>query len=582
MALTDQKGASAPVGRCAFRLWELASRYRVAVVLVALMLTGLALRLWGIDRTDVVYGDEIPNVRIAMGFAATRSIVPVGGSIHPAGYPDVLLLTYGLYAVVGLVTGAFASLEDMAFTYLVDPHAFYVIARAISAVGGAAAIALTFRLGRRLADDRTGLVAAGIMTVAYLPVWFSHFALMESMVMLLATGAFLASLHALTSPTRRAFVLAGALGGFAMSTKYNGGFFILPMVAAHVLASRRAGMTWRQTLLGANLWLGLGVAVAAFLLLSPFWIVQFPERVASALSYFQIRSSGAWTGQTSSDIAALSLLQSFLEQEWAIGVVLLAGVVGALFRRKSEDILALAAILPLFLFVGALRSSALHYILPAYPLLVALGAVLLVRILPRPAWLAGSVAALLIIPTAGHVIADRIQGSAPDARVAAARWIEGNVPRGEKVALAFFWAGSCNPPILANGPEIWTLAKSDVDSGFMARLPASFPKRLDAYFAARPVYRVAFLEEFASPEEMRAAGVRYAAVSSCAYAPYVDQPPPPAGASWAEQYLKTHALYSTLLAPTPGVRTLAAFTPEQGYGGPEVRVLELSPGAGGR
>ncbi|MEK7874034.1 MAG: glycosyltransferase family 39 protein, partial [Chloroflexota bacterium] len=490
MEPTEKSGVFAPIRVGATGLWELASRYRVAVVLAALMLTGLALRLWGIDRTDVVFGDEIPNVRIAMGFAATRSIVPVGGSIHPAGYPDVLLLAYGLYALLGLVTGAFASLEDMAFTYLVDPHVFYVIARAISAVGGAAAIALTFRLGRRLADDRVGLIAAGVMTAAFLPVWFSHFALMESMVMLLATGAFMASLHALTSPTRRAFVLAGALGGFAMSTKYNGGFFILPMVAAHILASRRAGKTWRQTLLGANLWLGLGVAVAAFLLLSPFWIVQLPERVASALSYFQVRSSGAWTGQTSSDIAALSILRSLLEQEWAIGVVLLSGVVGALVRRKSEDILALAAILPLFLFVGALRSSALHYILPAYPLLAALGAAFLVRLFPRPVWAAGSLAALLIIPTAGHVIAGSVQGSAPDARIAAARWIEENVPRGEKVALAFFWAGSCNPPILANGPEIWTLAKSDVDSGFMARLPASFPKRLDAYFATRPVYRI--------------------------------------------------------------------------------------------
>ncbi len=572
----QDKPASVPRARGLSGVWSFVVRRRTPIAVGALTVAGLALRLWGIGHTDAVYGDEIPNVRIAMGFAATRSVVPVGGSIHPAGYPDVLLLAYGLYALLGLVTGAFASLEDMAFTYLVDPHAFYVIARAISAVGGAAAIALTFRLGRRLADDRTGLIAAGVMAAAYLPVWFSRLALMESMVMLLATGAFLASLHALTSPTRRAFVLAGALGGFAMSTKYNGGFFILPMVAAHIVASRRAGKTWRQTLLGANLWLGLGVAVAAFLLLSPFWIVQLPERVASALSFFEIRSSGAWVGQTSSDIAALSILRTLLEQEWAVGVVLLAGVVGALVRRRSEDILALAAVLPLFLFVGALRSSAVHYILPAYPLLAALGAAFLVRLFPRPAWAAGALAALLILPTAGHVIAVSVQGSAPDARVAAARWIEGNVPRGEKVAMAYFWAGSCNPPILANGPEIWTLAKSYADSGFIARLPAGFPKRLDAYFASRPVYRIAFLEEFGSPEEMRAAGIRYAAVSSCAYAPYVDQPPPPAGASWADQYLKTRALYSALLAPTPGVRTLATFTPEQGYGGPEVRVLELS------
>ncbi|MBI4307616.1 MAG: glycosyltransferase family 39 protein [Chloroflexi bacterium] len=553
-------------------------RHAVAIILAALTIVGLALRLWGIDQTDVVFGDEVPMVRIAMGFAATRSVIPVGGSIHPAGYPDVLLIAYGLYSVVGLLVGTFKSLEDVAFTYLVDPHAFYVIGRAIAAAEGAAVIYLTYRLGRRLANEKAGLIAAGVMTFAYVPFWFSHFALMESMLLLLSTGAFLASLHILTSPTRRMFAIAGALVGFAASTKYNGAPFILSLVAAHIIVSRREGKTWGRMPLGTNLWIGLGAALGGFLALSPFWVADFPNRVADALSYFQIRSSGAWIGQTSNDIALLSLVPQLIEREWTIGLLLLAGLGAALARRKESDILALAAVAPIFLMVGVMRSWSVHFLLPTYPVLAALGAAFLVRTLPRPAWLAGSVAVLVIAPAAANAIAADIQGLAEDTRVVARRWIETRIPPGEQVALAYFWVGSCNPPVLGNGPQIWTLAKTYADDTFMARLPPGISARLPGYFASRPVYRIVFLEGFASPAELRSAGVRYAVTSSCAYATYLDKPPPPQGASWSEQYTKVRGLYQALLAQTPDIRVMAEFTSAQGYKGPDIRVIDLSPG----
>jgi len=228
--------------------------------------------------------------------------------------------------------------------------------------------------------------------------------------------------------------------------------------------------------------------------------------------------------------------------------------------------------------LGATKAGALHYLLPVYPLLAALGTAFLVRTLSRPSWAAVLFAGLTILPTGAYVALTNIEDPGEDSRVVARRWVETHIPSNEQIGLAFFWSGSCNPPVLANGPQVWTIAKTYVDKSFMARLPAGLSQRLQSYFASRPVYRIVFLEEYSSPAELRAAGVRYTVVSSCAYAPYIDRPPPPEGATWSDRYTKVRGLYAALLAQTPDIRVLAEFTPAQGYKGPHIRVLDLSPG----
>jgi 4-amino-4-deoxy-L-arabinose transferase-like glycosyltransferase len=155
--------------------------------------------------------------------------------------------------------------------------AAYLAARALVAAFGVIGCAALYPLGRKLHSEAAGLLAAALMAVSLVAVETAHMFRPDVVLQALCTLALLA--FARLDGGRRAEVVAGALLGLSLATKFSGVFLLPSYVAARWLAP---GPRWRRMALG------LAAAALTFAVASPYAIVHardFVEGVQVQLRY---------------------------------------------------------------------------------------------------------------------------------------------------------------------------------------------------------------------------------------------------------------------------------------------------------
>jgi len=134
--------------------------------LAAVLAGGLALRLWGV-RQGLPY---VYNVDEATHFV-THAVQMFGGGLNPhyfANPPGFTYLLHGVFALwYGGGSAAQRALEG-------DPAGIFTLARVASALLGTIALWLLYLTGARLFSRPAGLLAAAILAVAFLPVFYAH------------------------------------------------------------------------------------------------------------------------------------------------------------------------------------------------------------------------------------------------------------------------------------------------------------------------------------------------------------------------------------------------------------------------
>ena len=205
----------------------------------------LGLRLWGV-------GSGLPwvyNVDEAQHFVPL-AVGMQGGNLDPGGYfanpPAFTYLLAGLFRLwLGGRTGR--------IYYSDHSTELWLIARVASGVLGTLAVWLLYLAGARLFDRRTGLLAAAVMAVAFLPVFYGKLALNDSPTLAPVCLALWGCAGILRRGRGRDFVVAGLGLGLAAATKYTGGIVVLPLLVAG--ASRicaPTGAPARRALAGAR------------------------------------------------------------------------------------------------------------------------------------------------------------------------------------------------------------------------------------------------------------------------------------------------------------------------------------------
>jgi mannosyltransferase len=191
---------------------------------------GLALRLFGLDSG--LWYDEIYSLVVTSRPPLREILTHYYGEIqHP------------LYSV--LVHGTVVALGESAWT-----------ARLPAVIFGVASIPLLFLLGRALASEREGLLAAALMTLSYHHVWFSQNARGYTALLcstLLCTWLFYRGMERSRWPLFLAYSVAAALGAYTHPTfafVIIGHFLLILVVAAQSL--RRGGNGWRSLALPAG------------------------------------------------------------------------------------------------------------------------------------------------------------------------------------------------------------------------------------------------------------------------------------------------------------------------------------------
>jgi 4-amino-4-deoxy-L-arabinose transferase-like glycosyltransferase len=400
-------------------------RNTTAIWLGGILLAALALRLWNLDHgLPFAY-----NADEAEHFVPRALDMAGGGSLDPGYYENPPALTY-LFALVYWIGGTADA---------------FLTARVVVALIGTLVVALTFFAGQRAFGPRTGLVAAALMAVAFLPVFYSKHALNDIVTLAPVTLGLIGALLVHQRGGWADYVLAGAAIGTATAVKYTAGAMLLTLAVAAGLRILRDRAELRKVLLGC---LAAGAAFVVLLaILNPYALLNFHE----ARRQIKGQSGQAAAGKLGQD-DVLGWIYYVGTLGWGLGWLPLAAAVGgavvAIRRDWRLALLLLAFPVFLYLFMGSQGRYFGRWLLPAYPVLCILagyGAVALATALKRPALLTALFgAALCAQGLLASVHVDRVLGR-EDTRAQALDWLRANVPDGGRIVVEPFvpadWAG---------------------------------------------------------------------------------------------------------------------------------------------
>ena len=341
----------------------------------------LILRLWGV-RQGLPY---IYNIDEA-GHFVPKAVAMSTHGLDPHYFVNPPALTYVLHLVFVVW---FGGAHDVTREYALHPDQVFLVARVTVALLGSGAVWLLYLLGARLFDRRVGLLAAALEAVAFLPVFYGHFALNDAATLLPLTLSLLGSAGVMRYGGKSDYALAGVGLGLACASKYTAGIAIVPLAAAvatHYLTSTGAlpahpistdpmptHPAGRQVLMGLAV-AGVG-ALAAFLLANPNALLDFQPFHSELLHQSNLSEEAQGKLGAPRQGGLLYYLWSFT---WGLGwVPALAALGGALaiWRRDARvGWLFVPAAILFLAFMGLQDRYFGRWLLPIFPIVCLLAA----------------------------------------------------------------------------------------------------------------------------------------------------------------------------------------------------------------
>ena len=422
---------------------ETLSPRATAILASAALAIAALVRYWGIDF-GLPHTRSRPDEELLISMAHRF----IQGHLDPDFYIYPPLYSYGLtvlnvgYYLWGFITGVFGSLVDVAASWHSRWEPFFLLSRMQSAALGTATVLVIYRMGLRLFDRETAVVAAFLLALAFLHARDSHFGTTDVAMTLLIMLSIHFLIRAHQKPVGYAYVWAGALGGLAMATKYNAMLLCVPVVAdlaLHLLNSRGARV---KAAFGRRIVFFAVPFVLAYLAAAPYTLFAF-ERFIDTMQFVQ---GGLRTGAGFADLGHGWTHHLNWTLRYGLGVPLLAASLAGLIVAAREDwkrtMLLCAFPVAYYCMAGNYRWVFARYMVPVVPFLCLLAAVAIVWVgrhimstrpgVPRALMTAG-LSVVVLLPSASSLFQfDRLLART-DSRVVAAQWVHDHVPAGSSI-----------------------------------------------------------------------------------------------------------------------------------------------------
>jgi 4-amino-4-deoxy-L-arabinose transferase-like glycosyltransferase len=419
--------------------------------LVAVLVGALALRLWGV-KTGLPF---IYNVDEAAHFVP-KAVAMSWQHLDPHYFVNPPALTYLLHAVF-LVW--FGGGHGVAAAFANHRPDVFLLARVVVALLGTLSVWLLYVLGVHLfSDRRIALLAAALEAVAFLPVFYGHFALNDAATLAPLTLSLLGSVLVLHCGRRRDYALAGGALGLACATKYTAGIALLPLLAA----------IWMRGCPLARTVLAGGCAFAAFLLANPYALLDFSRFHADLVHQATLTEGQGKLGAPTQG----GLVYYLWSLSWGLGwVPALAALGGALAIWRGDARLGWLLVPAPLLFLALMGTEDRYFgrwLLPIFPFLCLLAAFFalslarrLVARVPTGVRAAVALVAVVALLAQGALYSTHsdIVLARADTRAPARSWMLAHIPRGAHIVLEPIvrdeWLQEGGPGAAASHPARW-------------------------------------------------------------------------------------------------------------------------------
>ena len=432
----DDGERALPAARVAAQRGRKAPLTLVGAALLLVLAVGAALRLWSVRHgLPAVHNvdESVHFVRSAVWFFR--------GDYNPHYFLNPPAFSYLLHIVYAFGYGGVwpsGAEDEVIRRFKRDPSELYAIGRIVAGMMGVLAAGLLFRVGERLYGAAAGLVAATLMSISFLPVFYGHLALNDVPTLLPLTVGLLGAVRIHQRGEWTDYALAGAGLGFATAFKYTAAALVLPIAIAFGLRVWEDRERLRPEL--RRLVLAGVIAGLAFTLANPYALL------APRSFLYGVREQRTYAGDVEKigldDVTGWGYYLWTLT--WGLGWIPLAlsalGAVLALLRDWRTTLLLLSFVVAFWLFMGMQTRFYGRWLLPVYPFLALLAGYAVVRVagFARGRWRTplgiAIVAVALIQPLFSIVHVNQVLGNT-DTRKQARKWLVANLPRGERAVI---------------------------------------------------------------------------------------------------------------------------------------------------
>jgi hypothetical protein len=394
------------------------TRERLPAALLALiLLVAFGLRVWSLGH-GLPYAYNLDE----RAHFVPHAVAMTSGDLNPGYFINPPALTYLLAGWLELI-----HLGGVEQWFADDAGAVFLAARWISVVFGVGAVAATYAAGKAFFDRRAGLVAAAVMAVAFLPVFYSRLALNDGPGVLPCALALWASAVVLNTGSRKALLAAGACVGLAASLKYSDGAIVVAVIAAALLSP----LSFKEAFKGLVL-AGL-ISIAVVIVTNPYLFADWATFTHDLDRQRKFAAGDPLIGQPERN----GWLYYVVSSRWALGILpsLLAfgGGIALLIKGRRREAIVLGSLVVLYwLYMGSQSRFYARWMLPLYPALAILAAYAL-TLIRNNALLVGATV-LALIPTTYTTVRNAIVMGREDTRTETRNWLVANVPPGTKVS----------------------------------------------------------------------------------------------------------------------------------------------------
>ncbi len=411
------------------------AQHKTLILILGIIILGLGLRVvgigYGLPNPGYLASDEIDNVSKALKFS-TGDLKPRHLN-KPTLYNILLFVEYAAAFIFFNLLGIAPTISAFERLFFVNPSLFYLLARLTSALAGALQILVVYWIGKRVADQRTGLLAAAFMAVAVLSIQYAHYAKTDILAALFVSLALLGALRILKTPTPWAYLWCGLAIGFAVSTKYNAAPALLFLLVAHFFVRRQSNHAQASFVLqpaDARLLLGVGAMLFGFLLGTPYALLHpldFLRELRHIMILEQITGQKIVLGyEQQSGIGFLGMTM-VKEYGWMLLLLIVVATFALLAKRQPPFVLIFFFLFVYLLMLVVSRHLDYQYITMVTPLCSVIAA----RGLTTIPWFKPRIQTLLAIVIVAwqlvRIVPYDVSLLGTDTRVQAGIWVEQNI-----------------------------------------------------------------------------------------------------------------------------------------------------------